>query len=146
MTTIAYRDGVMAADTALTVDGVYQGEIVKTVLLNAHVIGVAGLAAHQVAFCQFLDGQELTLEKDQFFNAIVVSPEGNLAVYDQHLIPVQLNVPFHAIGSGREIAIGAMAAGATAEEAVRIACCYDAYSAEPVTIELIGAIASEEAA
>jgi ATP-dependent HslUV protease subunit HslV len=33
--------------------------------------------------------------------------------------------PFYAIGSGREIAIGAMAAGATAEGAVRIACEWD---------------------
>jgi ATP-dependent protease HslVU (ClpYQ) peptidase subunit len=46
---------------------------------------------------------------------------------DQHLIPVPLPIPF-ALGNGENFAIGAMAAGKSAKEAIEIASKYDAFT------------------
>jgi len=49
----------------------------------------------------------------------------------------EISTPFTAIGSGKEFAIGAMAAGKSAPDAVRIACRYDINSRPPVhTVKL----------
>ncbi len=154
MTTIAYRDGVMAADTALTQYSLYEGKFTKITRLNRWdgieiIVGVAGTPAHQIAFCSFLETGALSdrpdLDKDAHFNAIAVDPAGNVELYDQHLIAVPIDEAFHAFGSGKELAIGAMATGMSAEDAVRIACQYDIYSSEPVTIETVAAFAEEAA-
>lgn len=50
----------------------------------------------------------------------------------------EINAPFAAIGTGRPFALGAMAAGKSAQDAVRIACRFDLNSRPPVhAIKLI---------
>jgi hypothetical protein len=44
----------------------------------------------------------------------------------------EINAPFAAIGTGRPFVLGAMAAGKSAAEAVRIACKFDLNSRPPV--------------
>jgi hypothetical protein len=46
----------------------------------------------------------------------------------------QMDAPFYVAGSGGSLAMGAMAHGATAEEAVQIACKYDTKTCEPVHV------------
>lgn len=60
------------------------------------------------------------------FQAIVMSTAG-VWEFDNSLIPTPVSPPY-AIGSGRELALGAMRAGAPARLAVQIAIDHDLYS------------------
>lgn len=68
---------------------------------------------------------------DADFDIIEVNPRG-LFLWDQKLIPIQLNEPFYAIGTGAAYAMGALAAGATPEQAVLIAANFDTNTRGPV--------------
>ncbi len=57
---------------------------------------------------------------DEFSN-LIVAKKGELWIYGQDSLPLTIADKFHAWGSGAEFAIGAMAMGATAEEAVLVA-------------------------
>lgn len=61
---------------------------------------------------------ELKLEQ---FEGIIVHPEGDVVVLDPTGFPMEIDAPFHTLGSGSGIAHGAMAQGASAIEAVKIA-------------------------
>lgn len=149
MTTIAYRDGVMAADTALTHNGVWEGKSVKIgTTSDGRVVGIAGAPGMMKPFIDWLQfgGDAPAYDRDDHFFAIVAYADGAASLYDRFMSEIKMSEPFHAIGSGKEIAIGAMAAGASAEDAVRIACIYDAYSAEPVRTVTVAEFDAEEAA
>lgn len=49
-----------------------------------------------------------------------------------YALPARFNAPFYSIGSGRKYALGAMEAGATVEDAIRIACKLDTLSDLPL--------------
>jgi hypothetical protein len=53
------------------------------------------------------------------FEAIIVGPDGYVALIDPVGFPMEIHNDFHAIGSGSYIAMGAMAAGASATDAVK---------------------------
>lgn len=53
--------------------------------------------------------------------ALLVSPHGEVALLDSSAYPMKIRAKYFAIGSGEEVALGAMAMGASAEEAVRAA-------------------------
>ena len=54
---------------------------------------------------------------------IIVHPGGRCQSYDNSMVPTpgEIEAPFRAWGSGRDFAMGAMAMGATAEQAVEVA-------------------------
>jgi ATP-dependent protease HslVU (ClpYQ) peptidase subunit len=58
----------------------------------------------------------------------IVFPNGKLFVMNRAAVLVEFQSEFVAIGSGAAVALGAMAYGATAREAVRIAIEFDVYS------------------
>lgn len=58
------------------------------------------------------------------FECILLS-KGRILVVDRFFIPYEIDLPFYAGGSGAQYAMGAMAMGSTAEEAVNIACRFD---------------------
>lgn len=148
MTTIAYKDGVMAADTSLTHNGVWEGSFVKIhILPDDRLVGIAGCPGMQKMFADWLQfgGDAPKFDRDDHFFALVAYPDGACSIYDRFMSEIEMNEPSHAIGSGKEMAIGAMAAGASAEQAVLIACKYDAYSAEPVSTMTVAAYAAEAA-
>lgn len=143
MTTIAYRNGIMAADSACFDSSLYQGEVDKLWMLPE--IGLVGCSGEIGAMIQFVDwlkdGSERKkkpdLPDDCDFESIVVGLDGEAVHYDRHLVPIRVANDLHAIGSGRKLALGAMMAGASAEEAVKIACHYDMVTREPIrTIRL----------
>ena len=55
--------------------------------------------------------------------------------------PYRCGVPcpgeFHAVGSGAGVALGALAHGATAEEALTTACEYDCYTSLPLQVAML---------
>jgi 20S proteasome alpha/beta subunit len=72
------------------------------------------------------DGGELPLF-DAGFEAFLVR-DGVVYHYDGSGVMYKVEAPFHAIGSGASIAIGAMEMGATAVGAVEVASKYDIYT------------------
>ena len=59
-------------------------------------------------------------------NIIVVMPDGEVLHYEgDHKHPMQIKHEFFAIGSGSDVALGAMEMGASAQEAVKIAIKWD---------------------
>jgi ATP-dependent HslUV protease subunit HslV len=127
MTTIVYRDGVMAADTRMIQRTAIIGNITKIVRRNDGALcGGAGDAAWVVAFHDwFLAGEQGDPP------AVPDSCKGLVAVKRR---PVELfeqsgafkfKAPYVAIGSGMEFALGAMHMGASAPAAVRTAMKFD---------------------
>ena len=121
MTTVVYRDGVLAADTLVTADGIKVGHKSKLVRLKrSHLIGFAGDIKYYTKFLEREPEDNLTGE----FSVIEVI-DGRVLTYSGDNLPEQIEAPFYAIGSGWEIAMGALAMGATAEEAIKITMEYD---------------------
>ena len=133
MTTIAYRNGVLAADTAMCRgDAKYADAIVKIAKLPdgrlAAAVGSAGYCGEWLRWCQ--DGGEeakrpTPKEGEGFFDTgLIVELSGELLIFE----PTgwfRCHPEYYALGSGREFAIGAMAAGAGPEAAVRVAVKHD---------------------
>ncbi len=68
------------------------------------------------------------------FEAVVLTPQ-RLFQYYNRLEPIRIIEDFYAIGQGSEIALEAMAAGASPERAVEIACELNIYTGLPVLVE-----------
>jgi hypothetical protein len=146
MTTIAYKDGVLAADTAVNIDtGDREGTTNKLARSPAGSIasaaGSAGSCALFLAMVQsggidsWLDNMrrdgglcqplDLYLGDQVGFGGLYVHYSGTVYVISQRGLPHTYTAPFYAEGSGHEYAKGAMSAGATASEAVAIAARFD---------------------
>lgn len=68
----------------------------------------------------------------------MVDPQHRDADFDEDLGAWEIEADFAAVGSGSDAALGAMACGADARKAVRIACKYDLHSRPPVHILSLG--------
>ena len=127
MTVIAIKDGVLACDSGIFAGGVYVGSVTKAARMsNGNVIGAAGeygAISPFLAQCEGGHDADLPddLPKDSW--ALMLSASGGIYCLDgPHKGWFVIDAPFAALGSGANIAIGAMAAGASAERAVEIAC------------------------
>ena len=69
------------------------------------------------------------------FGAIVATAEGRVICIDWQGYPVEMDAPFYVEGSAEEILWGAMAAGASAREAVEIAIRYERGCGGEVQVE-----------
>ncbi len=140
MTTIAYRDGIMAADSAAFADDTYGGSCVKVFRTKSG--GLAAFCGSMIfsaaiqAWLQSGEGSKPAYGTD--VTGILVEADGAIWVVNGDGDRAQLNAPYVASGSGRIAALGAMAAGASAERAVEIACELDAYTRGPVQMERLG--------
>lgn len=134
MTTIATDGKVLAADRQVSDGSLICSPATKIArLANGAVVGVAGGAFNLMAFLEWFNGgrkETLQLHSDDF-EALVLTAAGQVVCYDRHGRTL-IQAPPVAIGTGAQIAIGAMEAGATAQEAVEIACRRDAWTSGPV--------------
>lgn len=124
MTTIAYRDGIMAADSMITRNDEwimpYSAPKI-TRLQDGSLCGFAGNFFKQDAFLKWLGDPTAPrpdLETD--CAALVVNLDGSVWMY-QYVGGVRLEGPFFAVGSGSVPALAAMHMGADAGRAVAIA-------------------------
>lgn len=142
MTTIAFRNGVMASDTMLSGDNLVRGKSEKILRTPSagHLVALCGASTMVLPFAVWIELGEPQdalprLPPDSEFAAFVAYADGRFAVFSQKFLPQFAQAEFHATGSGNEVALGAMAMGASAEEAVRVACQFDPWSREPVQVE-----------
>lgn len=141
MTTITYRDGVMAADSrAYGGDKVPIGSKVKIKRMeDGTLVGatstIVGGSAWAIQWwedgCPQKPGEHVNLPSA--FTLLAVKPNGEAYMANDHgALTGPLDAPFLAIGSGEQYALGAMAHGANAIDAVRASCRLDVWSELPV--------------
>lgn len=127
MTVIAIRDGIVAADSQLSQNGRLVASMRKVVRLKTgHIAGAGGRADGIGAFLQWAEqGGEFPNVGDEDIDAFITTDDPcAITCYERHAMAYTVTGPFFAFGSGQPVALGAMAAGASAEEAVHIACRY----------------------
>jgi hypothetical protein len=141
MTTVAYRDGTMAADTrAYRGDRGPLGTKIKIENVNGMLFGVssANLGVPDAVRKWIREGMDLKQLpepwEDWNFEALVVMPDGTARRFDGKWHPTKAKAEFYTIGTGEDFAMAAMFMGASAEDAVRVACRLDIWSEEPITV------------
>jgi hypothetical protein len=130
LTTIAYDGRTLAADSLATCHGGRVGVVVKIAERNGVFAAGVGSSARCRAFLDWFRagmtgfpppmGDEST--------AYLFPLDGQVVVVDSLGLLAERPWRYWAAGSGADYAIGAMEAGASAAEAVRIACLHDTSS------------------
>lgn len=157
MSTVAYRNGIMAADSAGWSGDTYIGTHAKMRQIGTRLVGCVGGLASIELFMEYMKKRtaaalqrlrELEHKTDQDSNqaatsdldlaAICVDNDGSVSIWDNSLVPLRCEAAYYAIGSGEEYALGAMAIGASAEDAVRAAAHHDAHTRLPVVVMKLG--------
>jgi ATP-dependent HslUV protease subunit HslV len=134
VTTIAFKDGILAADSKICAGGTFAGYETKIHKVKGCLIGGAGSNAVYLAFRSWVAGGmngACPLTKD-IGNMFLVPPKGQPICWCDDG-PFFLKTPFWSFGSGDAIALGAMEAGASAEEAVACAAKWDSCTGGPIT-------------
>lgn len=143
MTTIAYRDGVIAADSRGTDDnyhpGIYRCE--KLFRAGDDIIATAGDDTTGMIFVDWytartkgakLKPPSRLIDGEADFCCLVLKKDG-LYWCDKWCRLNKIFDEFYAIGSGAAYAMGAMAHGASAAEAVKTAMRWDPHTGGEVT-------------
>lgn len=139
MTTIAYKAGVMAADSRAYAG--FNTELGQKTKIRRLFDGtLIGCSTNRVGFAEavmdwFERGRPTDTPKaaEIKFTLLVVNPNGEaFYAFDDFNLAGPIRGECFAIGSGEAIAQGAMRAGADAPRAVEIACDLDVWTGRPV--------------
>lgn len=136
MTTIVFKNGVLAGDTLISCDTV-TGEMTKIAKCENFVGGGSGNVVDVSKFLDWVekgaDFEALPKFSDSFRGMLIDKNYALRWVYMEGVSrPVE--APFFAVGSGQEVAKGAFITGATAEEAVQAAIHIDPYTGGHVDV------------
>lgn len=135
MTTVAYFDGVLAADRLCCSSNRREGYVRKIARRRSDgslIAAAGGLAVASSYIDWFLNGEvgkppSLGTSDADDAELIVVRPGRKVWFYDRNG-RYQIKSKFLAMGSGADFALGALEAGASARDAVKIAIRRDTYS------------------
>jgi ATP-dependent protease HslVU (ClpYQ) peptidase subunit len=139
VTTIAYRNGVMAGDSLVTSDDTRFGRVRKVFrLANGALVGVSGDAAKAMRLARALEEAQGRLTDDiaaltRKCDGIYVYPQGTVWVLECGGM-FECHNDFVASGTGMTAALAAMTMGAGARKAVEVACALDVNSGLPVDV------------
>ena len=139
MTTIAFDGKVLAADRRKTLGHGIIRSGTKLYDCGEFVFGSCGDAAHGVVVAEWLKAgrpaEHPKLDDDCVFGiAIRKSDRAIFQVEDEQFVLVQLEDAQHAVGSGRDFALSAMALGMTAPQAIEFAARFDAGTGNGVDV------------
>jgi hypothetical protein len=140
MTTIAYRHPFLAADTRAVSGYICVGEVVKIARRDdGDMCGAAGDATYNYAFIQwFLAGEvgdppKANESDNSTDRGVIFRKDGSFTIFEAHG-KFELSGPYYALGSGKEVAVGAMFWGHSAEEAVMAAIEHDPGTGGKITV------------
>ena len=142
MTIIAYRNGVMAADSSAWIGrSVHRWSRKLLRSEDGCLFGVTGQCAEGQAYLSWIAGFQQgrepmpsVIDGDTSFDVLRVQPDGKIAVLTQFGWEA-FAAPYYVIGAAQAVAWGALFAGADAETAVRAAIEHsDAASGDVVAI------------
>jgi hypothetical protein len=128
VTTIAFRDGVMAGDTLVADDEVrfpcHERKVFR--LRDGSLVGLCGDLAQTQGFINWLrrgmPGECPPFDKS---DAMIVRGDRALTFCEGGRFSTLTGVPYVALGSGRLLALGCLWHGGTAVEAVRAGIAHD---------------------
>jgi ATP-dependent protease HslVU (ClpYQ) peptidase subunit len=137
MTTIAFKDGILASDSRYSHEsfGITRGPKLfrKTVGKREFLLGIAGDAHAAMLFVDWYGTSNADLYKiltemadDNF--AVLVWDGKHLSEANRYCRPIEVDEPYYAIGSGAGHAMTAMDCGKNAVQAVRFAARRDHYT------------------
>jgi hypothetical protein len=137
MTTLAFKDGVLATDSRCTMEGsIINDRCEKIVVRGGRCFSVVGALAQAMRFLDALTDGENRKKLPSMEAACCVAellPTGNLKIYEDGGTFELHSESFTAYGSGTAAAMAAFHMGAGAVEAVEIACKVDVYSGGPIS-------------
>lgn len=139
MTTIAYRDGILAADSQVTNGSSRSAQTARKIRrIGKALIAGCGYIGELEAFVDWvaggMEGKD-PLRGGETSCMLIVKNQP--PVMFGATGPWPFTTDYMAMGSGEDFAFGAMHAGATAEQAVAAAIAHDVYSGGPiVTLKL----------
>lgn len=142
MTTISYRDGILAADSATTMGDVVIVSKVPKIASNksGDLAGACGPAGFCDAFLEWFDnGEHGTPPKfEEAGRGMVIRQEnGQIELYDASGVSY-MHAEYLSLGSGATLAMGAMWAGKDAKASVNCAIQHDPYTRGPVVCLKLG--------
>jgi ATP-dependent protease HslVU (ClpYQ) peptidase subunit len=132
LTTIAYRDGILAADSQVTWGPTVMPCKLKKIskLPNGALFGFCGslelgeiMRRHLIDIGSVEGGGVLEDRRDldkENFEGVIIQPDG-VTLFFENRSWIRLSVPYLAMGSGKEHAYGALDVGASAKQAVKTA-------------------------
>lgn len=133
MTTIAWDGHTLAADTLLTAGGMRAGHTAKIRRFGSLLIGFCGKSTNFEAFRNWLAGGAVGNFKGEGGNVFILPPTGPAIIWPEAETPWREESPFWALGDGEAIALGVMASGGSAVDAVKAAISISVYSGGDIT-------------
>lgn len=137
MSTVAYRNGVLAADSRLSFGDTISPSGGRKIfdLGDGRLLGFVGSFASAHALLRhFTQPEMFSYPELAEASAILILPDGSGMFYDDNgFYPISLE-PYFAIGSGQDAALGAMAVGASAKRAVEAAISVDKHSGGQIQV------------
>lgn len=129
MTVIAYRDGIIAADTLAVTGGSKCAGVTKVARsINGDLGGASGGITFMTAWLTWIRGEGARPvpegDETRTDTGLIIWANGRIEVYEKGG-SFEIDAPYYAIGSGRPEAMGAMHAGASPEGAVHAAIAHD---------------------
>jgi hypothetical protein len=146
MTIIVYRDGVMAADTAEWTGHYEKGYVIVGHVNKIHrlkdgsLLGCSGRTSDIQAVKAWLEHgsnpeSRPAIDKNIGFNAILATLDVGVFKIEDDCRPFLVESPYHVVGTPDHFCLGALAAGASAEEAVTLAIQFHEGAAGEVRVE-----------
>ncbi|WP_423156451.1 hypothetical protein [Stenotrophomonas maltophilia] len=134
MTTIAVKDGVMAADTQLSSSTIHRVQKIYPLPGGGCVGGCGEWSKAYAAISWLLGGRQG--EAPEFENAelVLMKPDGSVWIACERFPEFPLLEDVAALGCGSAAAMALMTHGLGAKEAVRATCRTDPGSSEPVQV------------
>ena len=140
VTTIVYRDGIMCGDTAVFDRGTYCGRAKKVFRApDGSIGGAAGALSVVARFGQWVEGGAEgippSIPPSDDSECLLVRPDGRVWWIGPDCEPTELIGDYFAAGSGFKIAMGALAMGATAQQALEICADFDNSTRRPINTQ-----------
>lgn len=153
MTCITYRDGVIASDSQVisrtwTAMGGFDKIGRREFDGKVYLYGATGETAYAAKFDKWMQSPafEVFITKDEGHpnlepaardeqcTGLIFTPDGDCIRIEGNYPPYTIRGEYFAFGTGDNVALGAMHAGATAEQAVEAAIVHDVLSNGPVQL------------
>lgn len=138
MTTVAYRSGILAADTLVTINTHRDGYTLKIAKKGPFLAAATGTLARAQAFMDWFRGGLVGHpppmgDGETRATGHIFMPDGLIMAYT-NLGWLKMRAEYYANGSGCDYAYGAMVTGASAYDAVKAALIHDTASGGEITV------------
>ncbi len=134
MTTIAVRDGVMAADTQLSSGTIHRAQKIFELPGGGCVGGCGTWAKAYAAISWLLSGRQGDAPEFEDAELVILKPDGSVWIACERFPEFPLLDDTAAVGCGAPAAMALMHAGFSAKDAVKATCKTDPGSSEPIQV------------